>query len=55
MGQGRDKASRAGFRGTSAGQGSDDAPGTPDALAKHMRSEYDQWKKTIAAAKLKLD
>jgi tripartite-type tricarboxylate transporter receptor subunit TctC len=36
-------------------EGAEPAPGTPDALAKYMRSEYDQWKKTIAQAKLKLD
>jgi tripartite-type tricarboxylate transporter receptor subunit TctC len=38
-----------------AREGAEPAPGTPDALAKHMRTEYEQWKKTIAAAKLKLD
>jgi tripartite-type tricarboxylate transporter receptor subunit TctC len=38
-----------------AREGAEPAPGTPDALSKHMRSEYEQWKKTIAAAKLKLD
>jgi tripartite-type tricarboxylate transporter receptor subunit TctC len=36
-------------------EGAEPAPGTPDMLAKFMRAEYDQWKKTIAAAKLKLD
>lgn len=38
-----------------AREGAEPAPGTPEALSKYMRSEYDQWKKTIAAAKLKLD
>jgi tripartite-type tricarboxylate transporter receptor subunit TctC len=36
-------------------EGAEPAPGSPDALAKFMRAEYDQWKKTIAAAKLKLE
>jgi tripartite-type tricarboxylate transporter receptor subunit TctC len=36
-------------------EGAEPAPGTPDALAKFMRAEYEQWKKTIATAKLKLD
>jgi tripartite-type tricarboxylate transporter receptor subunit TctC len=36
-------------------EGAEPAPGTPDALAKFMRAEYEQWKKTIAKAKLKLD
>jgi tripartite-type tricarboxylate transporter receptor subunit TctC len=36
-------------------EGAEPAPGTPDALAKFMRAEYEQWKKTIAVAKLKLD
>ena len=36
-------------------EGAEPAPGTPDALAKFMRAEFEQWKKTIAAAKLKLD
>ena len=36
-------------------EGAEPAPGTPEDLAKYMRSEYDQWRKTIAAAKLKLD
>jgi tripartite-type tricarboxylate transporter receptor subunit TctC len=36
-------------------EGAEPAPGTPEDLAKYMRSEYDQWRKTIAAAKLKID
>jgi tripartite-type tricarboxylate transporter receptor subunit TctC len=36
-------------------EGAEPAPGTPDELAKYMRAEYDQWKKTIAAAKLKIE
>jgi tripartite-type tricarboxylate transporter receptor subunit TctC len=36
-------------------EGAEPAPGTPETLAKFMRAEYDQWKKTIAAAKLKLE
>jgi len=38
-----------------AGAGAEPAPGTPDDLAKYMRSEYEQWRKTIVAAKLKID
>jgi tripartite-type tricarboxylate transporter receptor subunit TctC len=38
-----------------AAEGAEPAPGTPEQLAKYMRAEYEQWKKTIAAAKLKLD
>ncbi|HYH41127.1 MAG TPA: tripartite tricarboxylate transporter substrate binding protein [Burkholderiales bacterium] len=38
-----------------AREGAEPAPGTPEELAKYMRSEYDQWRKTIAAAKLKID
>ena len=38
-----------------AREGSEPAPGTPEDLARYMRSEYDQWKKTIVAAKLKID
>ena len=37
-----------------ASEGAEPAPGTPDELGKFMRAEYEQWKKTIAAAKLKL-
>ena len=36
-------------------EGAEPAPGTPDALAKYMRAEYEQWKKTISPAKLKLE
>jgi tripartite-type tricarboxylate transporter receptor subunit TctC len=36
-------------------EGAEPAPGTPEALAKYMRSEHEQWKKTIAAARLKVD
>jgi len=36
-------------------EGAEPAPGTPEEFAKHMRSEYDQWRKTIAAAKLRID
>ncbi len=36
-------------------EGAEPAPGTPEMLAQFMRAEYEQWKKTIAAAKLKLD
>ncbi|MGH8619569.1 MAG: Bug family tripartite tricarboxylate transporter substrate binding protein [Burkholderiales bacterium] len=36
-------------------EGAEPAPGTPDQLAKFMRSEHEQWKKTIAAAKMKLE
>jgi tripartite-type tricarboxylate transporter receptor subunit TctC len=38
-----------------ANEGAEPAPGTPDQLAKFMRAEYEQWKKTIAAAKLTLN
>ena len=38
-----------------ANEGAEPAPGTPGELAKFMRSEYEQWKKTIAAAKLTLN
>lgn len=38
-----------------AREGAEPAPGTPDELAKFMRSEHEQWKKTIAAAKIKID
>ncbi|MGE5465661.1 MAG: Bug family tripartite tricarboxylate transporter substrate binding protein [Methanocella sp.] len=37
------------------GEGAEPAPGTPEQLAQYMRSEYEQWKKTIAAAKLKIE
>jgi tripartite-type tricarboxylate transporter receptor subunit TctC len=36
-------------------EGAEPAPGTPDQLAKYMRSEHEQWKKTIAAAKIRMD
>ena len=38
-----------------ASSGAEPAPGTPEEFAKYMRAEYDQWRKTIAAAKLKID
>jgi len=38
-----------------AREGAEPAPGTPEELARYMRSEHDQWKKTIAAAKLKIE
>src|SRR5262245_27230014 len=38
-----------------ANEGAEPAPGTPEQLAKFMRAEYEQWKKTIAAAKLTLN
>ena len=38
-----------------AREGAEPAPGTPEELAKFMRSEHEQWKKTIAAAKIKID
>lgn len=38
-----------------AREGAESLPGTPEAFAKHMRAEFEQWKKTIAAAKIKLD
>ncbi len=36
-------------------EGAEPAPGTPEELAKYMRAEFEQWKKTIAAAKLKIE
>ena len=36
-------------------EGAEPAPTTSDEFSKFMRAEYDQWKKTIAAAKLKLE
>jgi tripartite-type tricarboxylate transporter receptor subunit TctC len=36
-------------------QGADPAPGTPDALARYMRSDYERWKKVIKAAGIKPD
>lgn len=38
-----------------ASAGAEPAPGTPAEFAKYMRAEYDQWRKTIAAANLKID
>ena len=38
-----------------ANEGAEPSPGTPDQLAKFMRAEHEQWKKTIAAAKLTLN
>ncbi len=35
--------------------GADPKPGTPEALAKYMKAECEQWKKTIAAAGPKID
>jgi tripartite-type tricarboxylate transporter receptor subunit TctC len=37
------------------GEGAEPAAGTPEQLGQYMRSEYEQWKKTIAAAKLKIE
>jgi len=36
-------------------EGSEPQPGTPDQLAKFMRAEYEQWRKTVAAAKIRID
>lgn len=36
-------------------EGSEPQPGTPDQLAKFMRAEYEQWRKTVATAKIKVD
>jgi tripartite-type tricarboxylate transporter receptor subunit TctC len=36
-------------------EGAEPAPGTPEQLTKFMRAEYEQWRKTITAANLKLD
>jgi tripartite-type tricarboxylate transporter receptor subunit TctC len=36
-------------------EGSEPQPGTPDQMAKFMRAEYEQWRKTVAAAKIKVD
>jgi tripartite-type tricarboxylate transporter receptor subunit TctC len=36
-------------------EGAEPEPGTPEALTKWMHAEYDQWKKTIAKAHLKLE
>ncbi len=36
-------------------EGSEPQPGTPDQFAKFMRAEFEQWRKTAAAAKIKVD
>ena len=36
-------------------EGAEPAPGTPEQLARYMRSEHEQWKKTIAAAKIRIE
>lgn len=36
-------------------EGAEPAAGTPGELAQYMRVEYEQWKKTIAAARLKIE
>ena len=36
-------------------EGAEPAAGTPGELARYMRVEFEQWKKTIAAANLKID
>jgi tripartite-type tricarboxylate transporter receptor subunit TctC len=38
-----------------AREGAEPAPGTPEQLAKYMRSEHEQWKKTIAAARIRIE
>ena len=38
-----------------ASQGAEPAPGTPEALARFMRAEYDEWKRVIKAANIKID
>jgi tripartite-type tricarboxylate transporter receptor subunit TctC len=38
-----------------AREGAEPAPGTPGDLAQFMKAEYEQWRKTIAAANLKLN
>jgi tripartite-type tricarboxylate transporter receptor subunit TctC len=38
-----------------ARDGAEPAPGTPGELAQFMKAEYEQWRKTIAAANLKLN
>jgi tripartite-type tricarboxylate transporter receptor subunit TctC len=38
-----------------ASQGAEPAPGAPGDLAQFMKAEYEQWRKTIAAAKLTLN
>ena len=36
-------------------EGSEPQPGTPEQLAKFMHAEYEQWRKTVAAAKIKIN
>jgi len=36
-------------------EGAEPAPMSPDEFAKFMRAEYDQWRKTIVAAKIKIE
>jgi len=36
-------------------QGAEPAPGTPEALAKFMRDEYEEWKKVIKSANIKIN
>ena len=36
-------------------QGAEPAPGSPEDLAKFMRNEYEEWKKVIKSANIKLD
>jgi tripartite-type tricarboxylate transporter receptor subunit TctC len=36
-------------------EGAEPAPTTPDEFAKFMRAEYDQWRRTIATAGIKID
>jgi tripartite-type tricarboxylate transporter receptor subunit TctC len=38
-----------------ASQGAEPASSTPEQLAKHMRDEYENWKKVIKSANIKLD
>jgi tripartite-type tricarboxylate transporter receptor subunit TctC len=38
-----------------ASQGADPAPGTPDALARYMRTDHERWKKVIKSAGIKPD
>jgi tripartite-type tricarboxylate transporter receptor subunit TctC len=36
-------------------QGAEPAPGTPEELARFMRAEYEDWKKVIKSANIKLN
>ncbi|HYH43336.1 MAG TPA: tripartite tricarboxylate transporter substrate-binding protein, partial [Burkholderiales bacterium] len=36
-------------------QGADPAPGTPEELARYMRTDHERWKKVIKAANIKPD